>query len=98
MRRILVDVTRSKAGSKRGGLFKRIELPQIMQPQNDEPIDLLALDEALTKLEQDHPEKAAIVKLRLYDGLSLEEAVSAAGVSPTVPLKSRGQEQADRSR
>jgi RNA polymerase sigma factor (TIGR02999 family) len=81
MRRILVDAARSKASSKRGGQFKRIELPQIMQPANEDAIDLLALDEALTKLELDHPEQAVIVKLRFFAGLGLEEAATAAGVS-----------------
>jgi RNA polymerase sigma factor (TIGR02999 family) len=81
MRRILVDVARSKGSSKRGGQLKRIELPQLIEPAKDDTIDLLALDEALTKLERDHPEKAVIVKLRFFAGLDLEEAASAAGVS-----------------
>jgi RNA polymerase sigma factor (TIGR02999 family) len=81
MRRILVDVARSKASSKRGGQLKRIDLPQIIEPARGDAIDLLALDEALTKLERDHPEKAVIVKLRFFAGLGLEAAASAAGVS-----------------
>lgn len=81
MRRILVDAARSKASSKRGGQFNRIELPQVIQPEQVEAVDLLALDEALQKLEQLHPEQAAIVKLRFFGGLGLEEAAKAAGVS-----------------
>ena len=81
MRRILVDAARSKASLKRGGDFARIDLPQIIQPATGQPVDLLALDEALKKLEQDHPDQAVIVKLRFFAGLSLEEAASAAGVS-----------------
>lgn len=81
MRRILVDAARSKASSKRGGQFNRIELPQVIQPKKVEAVDLLALDEALQRLEQLHPEQAAIIKLRFFGGLGLEEAAKAAGVS-----------------
>ncbi|MEX0679484.1 MAG: ECF-type sigma factor [Pirellulales bacterium] len=81
MRRILVDAARSKASLKRGGDFARIDLPQIIQPATDDPVDLLALDEALKTLERDHPDQAVIVKLRFFAGLSLDEAASAAGVS-----------------
>jgi RNA polymerase sigma factor (TIGR02999 family) len=81
MRRILVDAARSKASSKRGGRLKRIDLPEVIQPATDDPIDLLALDDAIQKLEQAHPEQAAIVKLRFFAGLGLEEAAAAAGVS-----------------
>jgi RNA polymerase sigma factor (TIGR02999 family) len=81
MRRILVDAARSKASSKRGGQLKRIELPQVIQPANVEAVDLLALEEALLKLEQTHPDQAAIVKLRFFAGLGLDEAADIAGVS-----------------
>lgn len=81
MRRILVDAARSKASLKRGGHFNRIELPQVIQPEKVEAVDLLALDEALQELEQRHPEQAAIIKLRFFGGLGLEEAAKAAGVS-----------------
>jgi RNA polymerase sigma factor (TIGR02999 family) len=81
MRRILVDNARRKATSRRGGEFERIDLPQIAQHTDESQIDLLALDEALTKLEQQHPEKAQIVKLRFFAGFTLEETAEAIGLS-----------------
>jgi RNA polymerase sigma factor (TIGR02999 family) len=81
MRRILVEAARSKASFKRGGQLTRIELPEVIQPANVATVDLLALEEALQKLEQVHPEQAAIVKLRFFAGLGLEEAAEIAGVS-----------------
>lgn len=81
MRRILVDAARSKATSKRGGHLTRLELPQVIQPPIVQAVDVLALEEALQKLERIHPEQAAIVKLRFFAGLGLEEAAEIAGVS-----------------
>ena len=81
MRRNLVDNARRKASLKHGGDLDRIDLPEIAQSSEDKQIDLLALDEALTGLEQQHPEKAHIIKLRFFDGLSLEDAAAAIGLS-----------------
>jgi RNA polymerase sigma factor (sigma-70 family) len=81
MRRILVDAARSKASLKRGGPWDRVDLSEVVRPQSEEPIDLLALDEALAWLEQEHPDKAQIVKLRFFAGLSLDDAAAAAGIS-----------------
>ena len=83
MRRILVDNARRKASTKRGGQFDRIDLPELAQPAEEEPIDLLALDDALKKLEQLHPDKARIVTLRFFAGLSIEETAQALGISRT---------------
>jgi RNA polymerase sigma factor (TIGR02999 family) len=81
MRRILVDAARSKASLKRGGLMERIELSEIAAAAPNESVDLLALDDALAELERQHPEKAHIIKLRFFAGLSLDEAAQAAGIS-----------------
>jgi len=81
MRRILVDAARSKASLKRGGQMERIELSEIAESAAGETVDLLALDEVLATLERQHPEKALIVKLRFFAGLSLNEAAQAAGIS-----------------
>jgi RNA polymerase sigma factor (TIGR02999 family) len=81
MRRILVDNARRKATSRRGGKFDRIAMPDIGQPSAEDPIDLLALEEALRKLEQQHPDKAQIVKLRFFAGCTLEETARALGIS-----------------
>src|SRR5438874_1040717 len=81
MRRILVEAARAKASAKRGGGFERIELSEVARTASGDRLDLVALDEALCELEQTHPEKAQIVKLRFFTGLSLEDAAQAAGVS-----------------
>jgi RNA polymerase sigma factor (TIGR02999 family) len=81
MRRILVEAARSKASAKRGGQFQRIELSEVARTASGDHLDLLALDEALTELEKSHAEKAQIVKLRFFAGLSLEDAAEAAGIS-----------------
>jgi RNA polymerase sigma factor (TIGR02999 family) len=81
MRRILVDNARRKASLKRGGDLDRIDLPEIAQGSEQKQIDLLALDEALSGLEQKHPENAQIIKLRFFAGLSLEDTAQAMGIS-----------------
>ena len=81
MRRILVDNARRKASSKRGAEGDRIDLLDLAEQANDDPVDLLALDEALAKLEQQHPEKAHVVKLRFFAGCTLEETAEILGVS-----------------
>src|SRR5262249_14852262 len=82
MRRILIDNARRKRSFKAGGDRHRIELadaePTIEPPSE---IDLLALDEALVKLEAMDNRKASLVKLRFFSGLSNEEAASALGIS-----------------
>ncbi len=81
MRRILVDQARRKRRPKHGGDRKRVELDEALslaEPRDD----LLALDEALTRLAVEEPVKAELVKLRYFAGLTLEEAAACLGVSP----------------
>jgi RNA polymerase sigma factor (TIGR02999 family) len=81
MRRILIDRARSKGRQKRGGGAHRLELNELdlaVPPPDD---DLLALDEALTRLEQEDRPKAELVKLRFFAGLSVEQAAAALGMS-----------------
>lgn len=80
MRRILVEHARRKEAQKRGGDRIRIELDEdcVLTERSE---DLLALDEALSQLEAQWPEKAKIVKLRYFGGLTLPEASTAIGVS-----------------
>jgi RNA polymerase sigma factor (TIGR02999 family) len=81
MRRILIDNARRKRRSKHGGDRQRVDLDDI--PSTDNPReDLLALDEALSKLAEEEPAKAELVKLRYFAGLSLEEAAACLGISP----------------
>jgi RNA polymerase sigma factor (TIGR02999 family) len=81
MRRILVDSARRRATLKRGARLERIDLPELVDPARDDPIDLLALDEALNKLEALHPQKAQVVKLRFFAGCTLEETAQALGIA-----------------
>jgi len=82
MRRILVDQARHKATIKAGGLEQRVELPPAKEPFIDGPsLDLLALNEALTKLEKKDPRKAELIKLRFFAGLSNQQAAAALGVA-----------------
>lgn len=83
MRRILVDNARRKATSKRRGERKRIDfhLLDLADEPADDRLDLLALDEALNKLEQQHPDKARVVKLRFFAGCTLDETAEILGVS-----------------
>lgn len=81
MRRILVESARRKARTRHGGEVQRVELdPEfISQPNRGE--DLMALDEALHRLEQLHDRKAALVKLRYFAGFTMPEAAEVLGVS-----------------
>lgn len=81
MRRILIDRARSRKRQKRGGGAKRLALDELdlaSPPPDDE---LLALDEALSKLAVEEPVKAELVKLRFFAGLSVEQAAAALGIS-----------------
>jgi RNA polymerase sigma factor (TIGR02999 family) len=81
MRRILVDNARSKGRVKRGGGGTRRSLDAIELTIDNPPDDLLALDEALVEFAHKHPEKAQLVKLRYFAGLTIEEAAQALGIS-----------------
>ena len=81
MRRILVENARRKSSRKAGGDLGRIDLPALAQTTVHNPVDLIALDEALSRLETQHPDKAMIIKLRFFAGLSLEETAAAIGMS-----------------
>jgi len=82
MRRILVESARRKNRLKRGGDFSRkdVELADIAAPELQE--DLLALDEALTRLAATDRQASDLIQLRYFAGLSLPEAAQALGISP----------------
>jgi RNA polymerase sigma factor (TIGR02999 family) len=81
MRRILVDSARRRGRIKRGGGLRRTDLDGVELTVNQPPDDLLALDEALDELAAKHPDKAQLVKLRYFAGLTMEQAAEALGVS-----------------
>jgi RNA polymerase sigma factor (TIGR02999 family) len=82
MRRILVDHARRKGRLKRGSGQDRVELGGLTVGNPDMADDLVALDEALTRLEVEQPEVAAVVKLRYFAGLTTEQAGETLGLSP----------------
>jgi RNA polymerase sigma factor (TIGR02999 family) len=81
MRHLLVDNARRKRRDKRGGRRRRVELGEAVPAPPAAAEDLLALDEALTRLAGQDPEAAAVVQLRYFAGLSVEEAALSLGVS-----------------
>ncbi|QDU10846.1 ECF-type sigma factor [Gimesia aquarii] len=81
MRRILIENARRKKRLKHGGELDRVELPEIAVPAQKQFDDLLALDDALTQFAKESPEKAELVKLRYFAGLSEQEAAEVLGIS-----------------
>lgn len=81
MRRILVDRARRKATRKHGGQQVRVELEaaNLAAPATDE--NLVRVDEALTRLAEEDPQSAEIVKLRFFVGLTTAETARALGIS-----------------
>ncbi len=80
MRRILVDHARRRAADKRGGGWLRVELPEATV-EAPEPLELLALNEALEELGRLDERKARVVELRFFGGLTGDEAAGALGIA-----------------
>jgi RNA polymerase sigma factor (TIGR02999 family) len=83
MRRILVDNARRKQRLKRGGDQQRVELGDADLAVEGLSDDLIALDEALSRLAEMDEAKAELVKLRYFAGLTVEQAAQALGFSET---------------
>ena len=83
MRRILVESARRKQAAKRGGGAAREDVDPDRIAAPEPPDELLALDEALGKLAAKDPEKAELVKLRYFAGLTADEAAAVLGWSPS---------------
>ena len=81
MREILVDRARARHAEKRGGNGLRIDVDQAFIAAEQRPVDILALDEALRKLEKLDPRQSMIVELRFFGGLSEREVAEVIGVS-----------------
>ena len=82
MRRILVDAARRKKREKHGGGRTRVELGAVPVAAPDPRHDLVALDDALTRLAADDPQAARLVELRHFAGLTVGDAAQVLGVSP----------------
>jgi RNA polymerase sigma factor (TIGR02999 family) len=81
MRRILVDNVRRKKSQKRGGGRQKVNLDNLAVVEKNPYDDIIELDEALTKLANQEPEVAELVKLRYFGGLTLEQAAKVKGIS-----------------
>jgi RNA polymerase sigma factor (TIGR02999 family) len=82
MRRILVERARHNRRVKHGGGGQRVDLDSDIAAADPALTDVVAVDEALTRLEQNDPRKAKIVALRYFAGLSVEETAAALDISP----------------
>ncbi len=83
MRRILVDYARTRNRAKRGGAADDLPLDEaVYVAAGDSDVDLLALDEVLTRLAEVDPQQARIVELRYFSGLSIDETAEVLSVSP----------------
>ena len=81
MRRILVDFARMRNYQKRGGGAQPVSLEDAMIVAPERGADLLALDEALTRLQALNARQAQVIELRYFGGLSEEEAAEALKIS-----------------
>jgi RNA polymerase sigma factor (TIGR02999 family) len=81
MRRILVERARHRQSRKAGGGRRREDLPEIALTGPEQRLDLLALHEALERLEQKDRRRAELVKLRFFAGLTIAEAAEVLGIS-----------------
>lgn len=87
MRRVLVDIARSRGYMKRGGGVRRLSLeqsPNILRPTDP---NLIALDDALNALAAIDPRKTQVIELRFFGGLTAEEAAEVLRVSPDTVLR-----------
>lgn len=81
MRRILVEMARRKAGPQRGGHLIRVPLEDDLVANDQQPEIILQIHHALDDLARESPDKAELVKLRFFAGLSHQEAAEALGIS-----------------
>ena len=82
MRRILVDHARAHMAAARGGEFRQVEWTEAFGFPTERSRELIALDEALERLEKLNPRQAKIVELRYIGGLSFEEVGAVLDLSP----------------
>lgn len=81
MRRILIEIARRKGGRQAGGRHVRVELHDVPAELQRSDMDVLAISEALDKLQAKDPRAAELVKLRFFAGLTRHQAAEALGVS-----------------
>jgi len=81
MRRILIENARRKKRLRHGGNHQRVEMQDADLAVQAPPDELIALDEALTKLAEQEPVVAELVKMRYFAGLTLEQAAEILGIA-----------------
>jgi len=82
IRRILVDHARAHKAEKRGGGAGVLSLDEAIGVPEKRDVEILALNDALTRLTEMDPQQGRIVELRFFTGLSIEETAEVVGVSP----------------
>jgi len=82
MRRILVDHARRRKAAKRGGGATVVEFEDSLTPRARRSVDLVVLDDILTRLEQFDADAVRLVELRYFGGLTIEETAEVLAVSP----------------
>ncbi|HSP16794.1 MAG TPA: sigma-70 family RNA polymerase sigma factor [Thermoanaerobaculia bacterium] len=82
MRRIAVDYARARLAGKRGGGLIQVSLDDVAAAGGDRDDELLAIDEALSRLEKLDPQQSRVVELRFFGGLTVEETAAAMSISP----------------
>ena len=83
MREILIEHARGRNRLKRGGADRtQIELDDNIQFGNSQPLDVLAVNEALNKLEELDKDQARIVELKFFGGMTIEEIAEVTKISP----------------
>ena len=79
---LLIDHARRRAAEKRGAGAKHVSLDDVVVAAREAPESLVALDEALTRLEQVDPRQASVVECRFFAGMSIEETAETLQLSP----------------
>lgn len=82
MRRILIEYARAEHAQKRGGKQERVLLDEIVLSSEGQPEELLAVDEALTRLQKSDPLQSHIVELRFFGGLTVRETAEFLRIEP----------------
>jgi RNA polymerase sigma factor (TIGR02999 family) len=87
MRRVLVDMARSRNYQKRGGEAEKLPLDDALAVSDERSTDLVVLDDALSALAAVDPRKSQVVELRFFGGLSAQETAEVLKVSPDTILR-----------
>jgi RNA polymerase sigma factor (TIGR02999 family) len=87
MRRVLVDLARSRGRLKRGGAVQQVALDEALVVSQERDRELVALDDALSALTAMDERKGQVVELRYFGGLSVEETAEVLSVSPETVMR-----------